>query len=54
MKVNFSQIVARYRGVDDLRIYEDFKLLDKSILAKSANEIMSVVPPSFGSCDPHR
>ncbi|MGH1463333.1 MAG: hypothetical protein ACRBB6_15015 [Neptuniibacter sp.] len=44
------QLISRYRGIEEAQIYSDYQLQSPKILASTAKEMISNVPPSFGAC----
>lgn len=46
----FIQLIARYRGVDDVQQYQDYTLDNPQHLLDVARDIMRNVPPTFGAC----
>lgn len=45
-----TQLIARYRGVDDSKEFSSFELSDNQPLLEIARDILTKIPPSFGSC----
>ena len=45
-----KQLISRARGITDADRYFSYKLDSPQIIADSARELMSEIPPSFGAC----
>lgn len=47
---SIEQLVARYKGVNEAELFNNFTLQNPQFLCDSAKDIMTNVPPSFGAC----
>lgn len=50
--IKFREECAKYRGVKESEIYDDFTLHGYEEIQKGVQGILATVPPSFGACAP--
>lgn len=48
--LTIKQLISCGRGINDAERFEQFTLQSPQVLAETAQEIMSNIPPSFGAC----